>query len=78
MSNIVDLAEVRRARTPAPRTRTRYADGADALAAMRAALDALADACAGATEFWPTQDTTWGEIAKGGLQNRLKRIGGRA
>lgn len=80
MSNIVDLAEVRRAKASSHRrhedTRPAFSDPFACMQAIRSSLDTLAAACVAAGEHWPTALDEWEIVASTGLRNRIKRLGG--
>lgn len=80
MTNIVDLAEVRRAKAVSRRrhedTRPTFSDPAACMQAIRSSLDTLAAACVAAGEHWPTAPEDWEIVARAGLRTRMKRMGG--
>lgn len=80
MSNVVDLAEVRRAKAGRlghhGHTPQAFADPAACMQAIRSSLDTLAAACIAAGEHWPTAVDDWEVVATTGLRNRIKRLGG--
>lgn len=73
MSEIVDLDAARRVRAERSPGRPAFEGSEYAMEAIRAALDALADACEDAGRFWPTSAQEWGSIVGAGVRSRLKR-----
>lgn len=71
-TNVIDLFAAK----PKARPHCSFEDADQALAAVRHALDKLAEACSVAGTFWPTSDEEWVSVARAGLRKRLRIIRG--